>query len=114
MSYFCEVKPQWVSLRYKNIRYNLQSYLSNTLKKSPRKFNTSEFLYPKELLNWFENERNTKTLVLIGESGFGKTQGMKSLLDDYNPLLIKKINALKNYIYKNEAIDYRLSRNTFV
>jgi len=41
---------------------------------------------------------------LIGKTGFGKIQAMKTLLIDYNPLLIKEINALKELKPENKAL----------
>ena len=43
-------------------------------------------------------------MVLIGKTGFGKTQAMKTLLIDYNPLLIKEINALKELKPENKVL----------
>lgn len=104
MNYFCEQKPEWVSTRYKNVRSNLQSFLSNQFKKSPTKFKKEDFTYPEEIQNWFDYEKQVKTLVLIGKSGFEKTQSIKTLLIDFNPLLIKEINALKDLKPQNKAL----------
>ena len=62
-----------IFIHYKNIHSNLQSNLSNTYKKIDSKFKTSDFFYPREIIDWFENEKDKKTLILIGKSGFGKT-----------------------------------------
>jgi len=37
-----------------------------------------------------------KTLLLVGPSGYGKTQGLLSLMEESNPLLVRDINDLKN------------------
>ena len=36
-------------------------------------------------------------MVLEGQSGYGKTQGVLALLKEYNPKLIKEINSLRDY-----------------
>lgn len=102
MEYFCEKKPELVSSKYNSVKNNLKSFLD--LKKQKMTVKYKDFQYPKELLDWFENEKNTKTLFLTGESGVGKTSGVVSLLDGYNPLLIRDINGLKNLKDDNRAL----------
>ncbi|RZK48126.1 MAG: hypothetical protein EOO99_11340 [Pedobacter sp.] len=40
----------------------------------------TEYNYPKELIEWFELERDEKTLFFTGPSGTGKTEGLINLL----------------------------------
>jgi hypothetical protein len=76
--------------------------LSNQFKKSFSKF--KYFNYPEEIEKWFNSERHVKPLVIIVKSGFGKTQTMETFLIDFNPVLIKEINSLKDLKPKNKAL----------
>jgi len=49
-------------------------------------------------------EKDSKILVLLIQSGFGKTQAIKAFLLDYNTLLLKEINALKHLKLDNKAL----------
>lgn len=90
MNYFCDQKPEWVSSRYKNVRSNLQCFLSNQVKKSFTKFKLEDFNYTEEIKKWFIFEKHVKPLVLIVKAGFVKTQAMK----DYNPFYeFRQINS---------------------
>ncbi len=64
----------------------------------------TDFEYPEELLNWFQNEKGEKTLFLTGKSGVGKTSGIVALLNEYNPLLVRDINGLKLLKDENKAL----------
>lgn len=57
-------------------------------------YNKEQFEYPEEVVEWFLKDKNL-TLLLVGPSGFGKTQGVLSLMADSNPLLVRDINDLK-------------------
>jgi hypothetical protein len=83
MEYFCEKKPELVSTRYNLVRSNLKSFLDLKKEKILPKYN--DFNYPEEIQNWFENEKNFKTLFLTGKSGVGKTSSMLALVKDFNP-----------------------------
>lgn len=58
MNYFCEHKPKWVSSRYKNVRSNLQSFLSNQLKKSSTKYKIENFNYSEKIEKCFISEKH--------------------------------------------------------
>jgi len=62
MNYFCDHKPEWVSSRYKNVRSNLQSFLSNQSKKSSTKFKIEDFNYPEEIEKWFILKEKSKNI----------------------------------------------------
>jgi hypothetical protein len=104
MKYLESVRPEWICTRFKNIRSNLECYIKSNSKKAEPVFSIENFNYPKEVLNWLEHEKDTKTLVLIGSSGFGKTEGMITLLENYNPMLIKDLNKLGDLNSKIKAI----------
>jgi hypothetical protein len=102
MEYFCERKPELVSSKYNSVKSNLKSFLD--LKKQKIVPKHSNFNYPKEILDWFSNLKDEKTLFLTGQSGVGKTSGIVSLLNEYNPLLIRDLNGLKNLREDNKAL----------
>lgn len=93
MNYFCKQKPEWVCTRYKNIRSNLMSYLSNNKQKVLPKFNREDYVYPEESKKWCETERDSKTLVIIGPSGIGKMEATEAI-----SRRIKKSYANKTFI----------------
>lgn len=43
-------------------------------------------------------------MFLTGKSGFGKTSALIDLLKDYNPLLVRNINSLKDLKDDNKAV----------
>lgn len=83
MEYFCEKKPELVSSKFNSIKSNLKSFLELKSKKLPSKY--KDFNYPKEILHWYNHEKDTKTLFVTGKSGVGKTSAMINLLQDHNP-----------------------------
>lgn len=99
---FCEKKPELVSSKYNLVRNNLKSFLD--LKKTKLTSKYKDFKFPEEVLNWFKNLKEEKTLFLTGKSGVGKTSGMVCLLGEYNPLLIHDINGLKDLKEDNKAL----------
>jgi hypothetical protein len=102
MEYFCDKKPELVSSKYNSVKSNLKSFLDLKKKKMIPKY--TDFEYPEELLNWFQNEKGEKTLFLTGKSGVGKTSGIVALLNEYNPLLVRDINGLKLLKDENKAL----------
>lgn len=102
MEYFCSKRPELISTRYNSVKSNLKSFLE--LKKGKNSVKYDNFSIPTEILNWFENERDKKTLFLTGKSGVGKTSCMLHLLDKYNPLLVRNLNSLKNLKDSNQAV----------
>lgn len=106
LNYFVETRPHEVLTKFKTLQSNLRNYFSfksNLLYVTPE-FLTTDFNYPQEILDWFEYEKFTKTLVLIGPSGFGKTEAMITLLQDFYPILIPEINELANLDEDSNAI----------
>lgn len=102
MEYFCERKPELVSSKYNSVKSNLKSFLELKHKKLVSKY--KHFNYPKKLLDWFNNEKDSKTLFLTGKSGVGKTSGIIALLENFNPLLIRDLNALKDLKQDNKTL----------
>lgn len=80
----------------------MQAFLSYKSKISVAKYRNFE--YPESILNWFNNEKDTKTLFLTDPSKIGKTEGIIALLEKYNPIRINNINALKNLTSEHKAI----------
>lgn len=55
------------------------------------------------MLTWY-NDKPGLTLLLIGGTGYGKTQGALALTAELNPLLVRDINDLKALTAGNKAI----------
>ena len=62
-------------------------------------YDKKSFDYSPKILNWLEKESSKKTLVLVGPSGIGKTESIKSLLAEKfkksEILRVTDINGLK-------------------
>jgi hypothetical protein len=54
------------------------------------------------VLDWLQNYKNKRTLVLIGPTGIGKTEFAKSLFS--NPLLVRHKDQLKNIQLSTDGI----------
>lgn len=102
MNYFSSVKPELVCINYKKIESNLKAFLQNEPEKLVPKY--ENYNYPDDLIEWFNFERDEKTLFLSGPSGVGKTEGIINLLKDFNPILITDVNALKDLKPEHKAI----------
>lgn len=96
MKYFKEQKPTQYVSRYNSVRSNLKSILLNNKKDIELKYPAKDYDYPQEIVDWYENEKDSKTLLVTGPSGVGKTEGMISLLKELNPLLVTEINSFKS------------------
>jgi hypothetical protein len=91
MEYFCRIRPHEVIRRYKSIYSNLQKFLSTVPKITKPHYSITDYTYPSEIRDWFEKETHEQTLVVVGKSGYGKTEGMIALLQPFNPILIKHL-----------------------
>ena len=100
MDYFVKMKPEKVVTNYSSYFSNLKKFCQSKESGPQMKYPIESFEYPPEVNYWFENERNKLTLALIGETGYGKTQGIITLLREkgYVPLKINDLNSLKDYI----------------
>jgi DNA replication protein DnaC len=106
MKYFSSERPDLVTSRYSSILNNLNKYMNcdNSMFTAKPTYLLSDYEYPERLINWFEKEKEEKSLFLIGPSGCGKTEAMITLLSDLNPFLVKEINILKDFTEENKAI----------
>lgn len=102
LNFFVEQRPELVASQFTKTYSNLKAFIDTNVSKVKPRF--SDFEYPEDLLNWFETEKDQKTLFLTGPSGTGKTEGLINLLKDFNPILITEINALKYLTDENKAI----------
>jgi hypothetical protein len=89
-----------------SLKKNLQAYLVDKMDSLKALFNYESFNFSKELLYWYEHEKDEKTLVLNGKSGTGKTESLISFLTSkgLNPTLIKDLNRLRDLKSSNKAI----------
>lgn len=95
-----------ITNEYSKLRNNLISLHSELFPSvSKGSFSFKDFDFPKEIIDWFSSSLS-QSLVLIGPSGTGKTQGILALAHshDLNPLLITEINDLKDFHPKNKLI----------
>jgi hypothetical protein len=102
LNYFIQKKPELVLSRLKSLKANLKCFLDHCSVKTVPKY--SDYIFPKEVADWLNNEKDTKCLFLTGKSGYGKTEGIIYLLKGWNPLLITEINSLKNLKSDHKAI----------
>jgi hypothetical protein len=103
MEYFCRIRPHEVIRRYKSIYSNLQKFLSTVPKITKPHYSITDYTYPSEIRDWFEKETHEQTLVVVGKSGYGKTEGMIALLQPFNPILIKHLEKLRDFTDMNKA-----------
>lgn len=98
--------PSLIPTKYMSIKKNLQAYLVDKTNSLEARFSYESFNFPKELLYWYENEKDEKTLVLNGKSGTGKTESLITFLNSkgLNPILIKDLNRLRDLKSSNKAI----------
>lgn len=109
MKFFVKEKPEKVASSYSSVLRNLKAYCNDVNMESWKeeaKFGVERFVYPEEMSNWISNEKDDLTLVLIGTTGLGKTEGTITLLTSkgYNPLMITDINGLKK-LRSNHMMD---------
>lgn len=72
-----------------------------------------DFEVNSEIIDWLQNHMHKTTLVLLGPSGFGKTEFAKSIFN--NPLLVRHTEQLKNLEHNHDGIiydDFDFSSNT--
>lgn len=77
-----------ITNEYTKLRNNLISLHSELFPSiSKGSFSFKDYFFPQEILNWFSSP-NSKSLIIIGPSGTGKTQGILALANfyDLNPL----------------------------
>lgn len=67
-------------------------------------YDLETFMYPKGVLEWLQKESASKTLVLTGPSGVGKTEGLLALLDHLGVYRITEKNQLKDIPSNAKAI----------
>jgi hypothetical protein len=104
---FAEKKPELVATKYTSVYNNLKKYSEMKPTTVSPKFTADSFVYPTSLLEWFNNYKNSHTLVLESASGFGKTQGIISLLtaNGYTSILrINDINKLTDLRTEHTAL----------
>jgi Geminivirus Rep catalytic domain len=76
----------------------------NVLK--PRSYDLSMFDYEhnERIIEWLKDAKDTTTLVLLGPSGFGKTEFAKAIFA--NPLFVRHTEQLKNLELTHDGIIY--------
>ena len=74
-------------------------------KKSEGEYDYNQYNFPEEIIEWF-TLKDKRSLVVVGPSGYGKTQGMLALTKYFNnrPLLITEKNDLKKINPKTDII----------
>lgn len=106
MDYFAKKKPDLISSQFSSLYTNLSKYCDVKLKDVEPKYTLDSFIYPNELMEWFNELKTTRTLVLESASGYGKTQGIITLLKHhgYKILRITDINNLKDIRTEHSAL----------
>ena len=101
-----QFSPTLIPTKYISIKKNLQAYLKDKENRLETRFNYDSFNFPKEFTDWYNNEKDTKTLILNGKSGTGKTESLIPFLTSkgLNPILIKDLNRLRYLKSTNKAI----------
>lgn len=87
--------------------YNNLNYLHRELFpiKAEALYPVDQYKYPEKILAWFDGDQS-RTLILEGPSGIGKTQGILALIHSLNktPLVIKERNDLKELTSKIDVL----------
>lgn len=94
-----------ITNEYSKIKHNLIS-LNKRIRPEYAESNYSimDFNFPAAVVNWWIYLSSTKTLVLTGPPGTGKTEGMLALLGAWSPLRVTEKNRLKDIPEICEAI----------
>lgn len=114
MKFFAEERPLLVRTQYGTSKKNLtllvqnEFEIENQLTFETSKYPVEAFNYPPELDYWFHNLRHDKTLLIVGETGTGKTSGMIAYLQDkgLKSLVINKIKDLKRLKEGHDVLIY--------
>ena len=110
MKYFAENYPSLILTKHKGFESNLKSYqkMKNSVTIDKAFFPPNSQNFPEVLLNWYDNEKDEKRLVLSGGAGLGKTEGILSFLDSKDlrlrPLLVSNKNDLRFLTRENKSI----------
>jgi hypothetical protein len=103
LDFFTENYPGKVATSFNSIKSNLNAYSKYLNSKREEKFvrfyDVNSFVRNSEterILNWWEKNPKT-TLVLVGDSGYGKTQFARALTKDYNPLIVNSADSFMEF-----------------
>ena len=109
MKFFIKEKPEKMGSSYASVLRNVKSYcnaINMELSKEESRFGVENFVFPEEVKDWINHEKDDLTLVLTGDSGWGKTEGMVSLLNSkgYNILMTSDLNGLNDLTSDHTAL----------
>lgn len=75
------------------------------LSKSTARFPLSAFSIPDDVQKWMDKEAKTKSLIMSGTGGLGKTEFAKAMLSQGEYLFVDSLDTLKSCVFsKNEGL----------
>jgi hypothetical protein len=97
--YYEEQRPIDYFKNYIKISARLKAYSNRKPLFHQPLFDVTQFTYPKSLLHWFNTLSTKTTLILVGQSDFGKTQAISAYLKflDHRVLRVSNIDTLKSF-----------------
>jgi hypothetical protein len=103
LSFYAKNYPGKVATSFNSVKSNLNAYAkylnSKREKKSMNFYDANSFVHNSEterIINWWEKNPKT-TLILVGKSGYGKTEFAKSLMKSLNPLIVNISESFKQF-----------------